>query len=681
VIVEKQETLEIRIESEKKGNQDTKWRYTIHRLLDDDKTQQHSQGMVEPLIEDTPQLNLSDLQQRCQRSRFQAEDCYAGFSQIGLLHKDRIQAVDYVCIGDNEMLGKLVLPKSMLETQTDFVLHPAIMDSALQATAGLYLGGLIPGSTRPMLPFALNRLDVFFPAPEHVWVWIRPCEGSRLGDTIQKLDMDLCDEQGNVFACMRGFTSRVLAADTTTSSPQTLLMKPVWHSIDSPSTINKESIHTHYVLSATQVLEVEGLPPTIKYVNLMEENQSHERAGLYQQAALRLLIELQKIQALHLHDSATVCIQLVTEDNDIAGLNGMLHSFAREWPSFQTQSVITQSNVDAQTLIQHSLSGHRVIHIPINASQTTQVQHWEEIAPLPTQSVNTLWQAQGVYLIAGGNGGIGRLLVADAVSQNTAMTIAVCGRGPFGPTWMADKSITTSNVSLVYHSVDLSDASAVQNMVRQLEGQYGSFNGVIHSAGCLNDSLITDKTPEQFNTVLAPKVEGITVLDHATEHMSLDFFVAFSSLAAAVGNPGQTDYATANAYLDRFIRERNQRAQTGKAKGAGVSINWPLWEEGGMQVSPAMRQKIKQQSGLIPLQTQAALDALHQSLTLAKEHKLDQLLVLQGDASQIRKTFQMTAMPHSVSGKTASTMSLNNLVSYLKTKQKKSNTEYDHESI
>mgnify|MGYP003340773555 CR=1 FL=1 len=50
----------------------------------------------------------------------------------------------------------------------------------------------------------------------------------------------------------------------------------------------------------------------------------------------------------------------------------------------------------------------------------------------------------------------------------------------------------------------------------------------------------------------------------------------------ALGNAGQADYATANAYLDAFARHRAP-ARWGRT----VAIDWPLWAEGGMAIDDA----------------------------------------------------------------------------------------------
>ena len=69
-----------------------------------------------------------------------------------------------------------------------------------------------------------------------------------------------------------------------------------------------------------------------------------------------------------------------------------------------------------------------------------------------------------------------------------------------------------------------------------------------------------DQTPEKYQAVCNIKVTGITNLDKLTreKHGShLEWFVAFSSAASAFGNPGQSNYAYANAFMERVVEKRH----------------------------------------------------------------------------------------------------------------------------
>ncbi|RZK98821.1 MAG: KR domain-containing protein, partial [Rubrivivax sp.] len=114
---------------------------------------------------------------------------------------------------------------------------------------------------------------------------------------------------------------------------------------------------------------------------------------------------------------------------------------------------------------------------------------------------------------------------------------------------------------------------------------------------------------------------------------ALDYFVVFSSTAGVLGNVGQADYAAANAFLDAYAQQRNERVSRGQAQGRTLSVNWPLWAEGGMQVEEATRQAMWRNAGLAPLPTEAGVQALGQALALGG----DQVVVLAGQIDQIRR--------------------------------------------
>lgn len=66
-------------------------------------------------------------------------------------------------------------------------------------------------------------------------------------------------------------------------------------------------------------------------------------------------------------------------------------------------------------------------------------------------------------------------------------------------------------------------------------------------------------TWEDYNQVIEGKVQGGWNFHHALETCSLDFFVAISSAAGAVGNRGQAAYSAANCFLNALVQHR--RAQ------------------------------------------------------------------------------------------------------------------------
>jgi len=63
-------------------------------------------------------------------------------------------------------------------------------------------------------------------------------------------------------------------------------------------------------------------------------------------------------------------------------------------------------------------------------------------------------------------------------------------------------------------------------------------------------------TYEQYATVIESKVRGSWNFHNTLVSVPLDFFVAISSAAGAVGNRGQAAYSAANTFLNAFVQHR-----------------------------------------------------------------------------------------------------------------------------
>ena len=123
-----------------------------------------------------------------------------------------------------------------------------------------------------------------------------------------------------------------------------------------------------------------------------------------------------------------------------------------------------------------------------------------------------------------------------------------------------------------YRQADVADRGEVTRLIAAIIAEHGRLDGILHAAGVVADDFILRKHAADFQRVLAPKVAGTVHLDEASADLELDFFVLFSSIAGAFGNPGQADYAAANAFMDHFAAERNRRVAAKERHGRTRSI-------------------------------------------------------------------------------------------------------------
>ncbi|MDO0943604.1 beta-ketoacyl synthase N-terminal-like domain-containing protein, partial [Brevibacillus laterosporus] len=192
-------------------------------------------------------LDISGILSACKQHVLTARECYQAFQQVGITYGRSHQGIQRVHIGEDQVLAELVLPACIEPTQEQFVLHPSLMDAALQASLvfQMRLKNSCNASVQPSLPFALEKLEIVRPCTSKMWAHVRHSEDYISGNETQKYDIDLCDDTGNVCVRMFGFSSRVLEGNiatggSTDSTPretimtspfETVMISPIWEAI------------------------------------------------------------------------------------------------------------------------------------------------------------------------------------------------------------------------------------------------------------------------------------------------------------------------------------------------------------------------------------------------------------------------------------------------------------------
>jgi len=229
----------------------------------------------------------------------------------------------------------------------------------------------------------------------------------------------------------------------------------------------------------------------------------------------------------------------------------------------------------------------------------------------PAAAAVAPWRRGGVYWITGGCGALGLLLARHLVETQGAHVV-VSGRT--APSGAAQAALAALGDHAWFLLADVANPLHLHHAYQQIGQRYGQLHGVLHTAGTLTSEPVHRKTAADFEAVLAPKVLGALLLDAVTRDEPLDCFLLFSSLAAAVGDFGQCDYAVANRFLDGFAAWRTQQTAQDQRHGRTLAIDWPLWEQGGLQraSSTANGHAVLARQAALP--TGAGLQALEQWL-------------------------------------------------------------------
>ncbi|MFD2408148.1 SDR family NAD(P)-dependent oxidoreductase [Azorhizophilus paspali] len=549
------------------------------------------------------------------------EACYQRFAAMGIEYGVGHRRILSLLRQGDQALAWVALEDAAVSDS--YAIHPGLLDAALQGVMALLFDEL---DERPplLLPEGLAELVLFGDCPAALQVQIRSA-GRMTGG--YRFDLTLFDENGQCCATIRKLSFKTLSANSDAAS-EGLLCQKQWRDAE-PAAATDAPTMSHLAMILGHNPAFAGLP---------ERLQKHGIPSLtlagddYQQAALALFEQLKPL----LSAGRPHMVQLVipaTDQQGYRGLGGLLRSASREQPVLICQLIEVSSGLDAvqlarQLAAEAAAPGERQLRY---LSEAGELRRQELIwCYRPLDNGPAPWRPNGVYLITGGLGGVGMILARAIMDAAPGASVVLCGRTEANAPAVADK-LAQLGARFDYLAVDLGDAGQVERLIAGIVTKHGRLHGIIHCAGITRDALMVHKTQEDFEAVFAAKVAGVRHLDQFSATATLDFFVLYSSMASVLGNAGQSDYAAANGYLDAFASIRNQQVTAGERHGRTLAINWPLWLEGGMQMSDAARRALAESTGIVVMASTTGIQALYQAL----QSDEDQLMVLAGDTDRL----------------------------------------------
>jgi len=214
---------------------------------------------------------------------------------------------------------------------------------------------------------------------------------------------------------------------------------------------------------------------------------------------------------------------------------------------------------------------------------------------------------EGTVLITGGTGGLGALVARHLAEEHGARRVLLTsrsgGEAPAAQELIA--ALAELGCEAEVAACDVADREQLRAVLERIPAEY-PLTAVVHAAGVLDDGIVDSLDGERLRRVMGPKVEGAVNLHELTGGAELAQFVLFSSAASTLGNPGQGNYAAANAFLDALAHRRH-------ADGLpAVSVAWGAWELAtGMtaETSEADRARLRR-SGVAELSEEEGLALL-----------------------------------------------------------------------
>jgi enediyne polyketide synthase len=219
--------------------------------------------------------------------------------------------------------------------------------------------------------------------------------------------------------------------------------------------------------------------------------------------------------------------------------------------------------------------------------------------------------AEDVFILTGGARGI-TAECAFALASETKARLALFGTSQ--PTTGGEvatnlERMAAAGIDFRYYALDITDAAAVCEAVTKVKEDFGCITGIVHGAALNVPCLLEHLDEPVFLKTLRPKLQGARNLLAAIDAERLRFFIAFGSIIARSGLPGEAHYGLSNEWLVSLT----ERWQAEHPKCRCLAVEWSVWSGVGMGARLGTIDALAQQ-GVTPITPEQGVQMLRQLL-------------------------------------------------------------------
>ncbi|MGW3213861.1 type I polyketide synthase [Streptomyces parvus] len=546
------------------------------------------------------------------------EGLYADLARQGMAYGPAFQGLRAVWRRDGEAFAEVSLAHGEQADADRFGVHPALLDAVLHA-----IGFSGASADEPVLPFAWEGVDLYAVSTTSVRVRVRPVGSG-------SVSIDVADASGQPVLSVGTLLLRPLSAATVRAEPvpraADALFRVEWQKTAAEPAEDTKGWRVlgdgHPELArALGAVPADGLAGVADAaVVFVPSGGADATPGATHREVHRVLGVLQTWLAderfakgrLVVVTRGAVSCGSGEEPRDLAGaaVSGLVRSAQAEHPDRIVLVDLPADDGDPAALPAAVASGE-----PQVALRRGSVLAPRMVRAGAAPAGDVTWGSDGTVLITGAGGALGGAVARHLAGEHGVGHLLLAGRRgadtPGADELRRELEALGAEVSTV--ACDVSDRESVAALLAAVP-EDRPLRAVVHTAGVLDDGVLSSLTPDRVDAVLRPKVEGALHLHELTEGMDLAAFVLFSSAAGVLGSPGQGSYAAGNAFLDALAARRRS------AGLVGTSLAWGRWDTatgGGMADSLSAADEARLAgSGIGSLSTEEGLALLDTSRLL-----------------------------------------------------------------
>ncbi|MCG6892519.1 MAG: SDR family NAD(P)-dependent oxidoreductase [Desulfobacteraceae bacterium] len=625
-----------------------------------------------PSLPSNPQLPIGEIQARCS-AEMTGDDFYRAIQEADIRYGPHFQGLSMLWTNPDEALGRISLPEEQQEMQSS-LLHPVFVDNAFQVVAGLLMsepssfpGPVMPFSVDEVAVFrrvpTTGYAHVKKLGPLRFNLWITDDSGTVCA-TIREVNLRVSTPKASPFLYRPVWnpgppqeTPQPLDAEGSAAGREPVLvlypesrswlLSGIERTNPAARVFNirlgresKRLSDAHWSVDGSdpdalaaclkdvklpgRVYHLGGLACGAEGVDEAGESANREQVGL-----LSLFRAVKALQDRGVADNPIEWKIFTADAHDpfhrgkVDPFSAAIHGFARSVANEHPKWRVSCTDVDAAD-IPVPASGNGALFrfwedtdtVSAGNGFTTRAIrngriHVRRFEPIrPSADTRGLLKPNGVYLIVGGAGRIGRVL-SDHLARAVKARLVWIGRRQVTADIQEEMTrIEAAGGRVRYVQADVTEHESLRDAVDRSKAHYGGLQGAFHCGMEENVQLIRDMDETAFRAVLAPKIRGSLILYRVLASEPLDFLIFFSSVQALIGDRGVGPYAAGCSFQDGFSQNR-------RPAGAFpvISIDWGYWKT-ALDEQPLERKGLIRSLGFHAIEDDQGADAVQHILSL-----------------------------------------------------------------